>query len=158
MACTPVPSSQSRIYIPHPGTSLLPAYLFPELSFTTMASHTVASTSVKDKLFDFIIVGGGTSGLVVASRLTEDPNVHVLVVEAGGDHTDNPLVKTPGLSGELLGNKEYDWTLVSPPQVRRLLLASHRAATDRHHSQRSTTGVLVRVQALCWVVAPPSIT
>ncbi|KOB60262.1 putative ecdysone oxidase [Operophtera brumata] len=35
--------------------------------------------------FDYIIVGGGTAGLVVARRLTEDKNINVLVIECGGD-------------------------------------------------------------------------
>ncbi|CAK1367885.1 unnamed protein product [Cercospora beticola] len=33
--------------------------------------------------YDYIIAGGGTSGLVVANRLTEDPNISVLVIEYG---------------------------------------------------------------------------
>lgn len=49
-----------------------------------------------EKTFDYIVVGGGTAGLVVASRLSEDPSISVLVVEAGTDHLDDALVLTPG--------------------------------------------------------------
>ena len=48
------------------------------------------------KKFDYIVVGGGLAGLVVACRLSEDPQKKVLVIEAGADHKDNPRVKTPG--------------------------------------------------------------
>ncbi|KAK1252622.1 hypothetical protein MKX08_003809 [Trichoderma sp. CBMAI-0020] len=66
--------------------------------------------------FDYIIVGGGTAGLTVANRLSEDANVKVLVIEAGQDHSQNPLALTPGLVVGQYGNPEYDWNFSSTPQ------------------------------------------
>lgn len=70
-----------------------------------------------DKPFHYIVVGGGTAGLAMASRLSEDDDVRVLVVEAGADHTANPLVLTPGLFSSLYGKDDYDWNFMSVPQV-----------------------------------------
>ncbi|KAI9590939.1 formate oxidase [Syncephalis fuscata] len=59
--------------------------------------------------FDFIIVGGGTAGNTVAGRLAENPNVSVLIVEAG---VDNPSeieeITTPSMAMDLRSSK-YDW-------------------------------------------------
>jgi choline dehydrogenase-like flavoprotein len=59
--------------------------------------------------FDFIIVGGGTAGNTVAGRLAENPNVSVLIVEAG---VDNPSeiedIITPSKAMNLR-NSQYDW-------------------------------------------------
>lgn len=66
--------------------------------------------------FDYVICGGGTAGLVIAARLTEDPNVHVGVLEAGEDRLDDPLVNTPAAFTQMLANPEYDWMLESVPQ------------------------------------------
>ncbi|KXH50234.1 GMC oxidoreductase [Colletotrichum nymphaeae SA-01] len=69
-----------------------------------------------DSSFDYIVVGGGTAGLVVASRLSEDIGTRVLVVEAGADKSADPLVLTPGLVAGVYGKDEYDWNFTSVPQ------------------------------------------
>lgn len=66
---------------------------------------------------DYIIVGGGTAGVVVASSLSEDTAVRVIIVEAGADHSINPLVMTPGLVAAMYGNEEYDWNFTLVRQV-----------------------------------------
>ncbi|CAK7213561.1 hypothetical protein SBRCBS47491_001844 [Sporothrix bragantina] len=59
--------------------------------------------------FDFVIVGGGTAGNVVAGRLAENPNVKILIVEAGEGNPENvPDIMTPAMAMELRGS-EFDW-------------------------------------------------
>ncbi|EHA27370.1 glucose-methanol-choline oxidoreductase [Aspergillus niger ATCC 1015] len=66
-------------------------------------------------VYDFVIIGGGTAGLVVASRLSEDPNTSVLVLEAGADLTADPRVNIPIFYAALLGS-DADWKFKSSPQ------------------------------------------
>ncbi|KAK0195114.1 alcohol oxidase [Armillaria mellea] len=67
--------------------------------------------------FDYLIVGGGTSGLCVAARLSEDKNVVVGVLEAGGYDPDLPEIAVPGLVGHTMAHPVYDWSFFSEPQV-----------------------------------------
>jgi choline dehydrogenase len=64
--------------------------------------------------YDYIIVGAGTSGPIVASRLSEDPKVSVLLLEAGGENT-NDLSRAPGAFFKVWGTP-YDWQYESEPQ------------------------------------------
>lgn len=67
--------------------------------------------------FNYIIVGGGTAGMVVATRLSEDPRVTVLVLEAGADRSSDQAVLTPALFSTQIGKPEYDWMFGSTRQV-----------------------------------------
>ncbi|KAJ8098155.1 hypothetical protein POJ06DRAFT_146011 [Lipomyces tetrasporus] len=67
--------------------------------------------------YDYVIVGGGTAGLVVAARLSEDENVNVAVLEAGELRLDDPIITTPLLSSAARGNPTYDWLFETIPQT-----------------------------------------
>ncbi|KAI9895083.1 MAG: hypothetical protein M1814_000308 [Vezdaea aestivalis] len=67
--------------------------------------------------YDYVIIGGGTAGLVLATRLTEDPTISVGVIEAGGDNTNDPKVLVPGLGLSQLEDPQYDWNYRSVPMA-----------------------------------------
>ena len=66
--------------------------------------------------FDYVIVGAGAAGSVLASRLTEHPGVSVLVLEAGGPD-DDPRIHQPSSFRELPGS-DLDWRLSTEPEAR----------------------------------------
>lgn len=67
--------------------------------------------------FDYIIVGAGTAGLTLAARLTANPLIHVSVIEAGIDRSDDPTVLTPGFAPVMWENPDYDWVFKTVPQA-----------------------------------------
>ncbi len=65
--------------------------------------------------FDYIIVGAGSAGCVLAARLTEDPGTRVLLVEAGpADRSWR--IQMPSAVGSLLANDRFNWNYVSDPE------------------------------------------
>lgn len=64
--------------------------------------------------YDYVIVGGGTAGCVLANRLSEDPSVSVLLVEAG-ERDWNPFIHIPGGIPFLMGPR-VNWRFFTVPQ------------------------------------------
>jgi choline dehydrogenase-like flavoprotein len=87
-----------------------------------MADNNAPTTSVEEFVqtkFDYIICGGGTAGLAVAARLSENPDVTVGVIEAGKYRIGDPQVDCPAAFLGMFEDPEYDWCLYSEPQVSR---------------------------------------
>lgn len=76
-------------------------------------------------VFDYVVVGGGTAGLVMAARLSENPSISIAVVEAGGFYEQDPttsLLQIPLYDTLWTGkdpkdtNPAVDWGFVTTPQ------------------------------------------
>lgn len=65
--------------------------------------------------FDYIVVGAGSAGCIVASRLTEDPSIRVLLVEAGGSDR-SPIIAMPGALPFAYQSKRIGWGYQSGPE------------------------------------------
>jgi len=65
--------------------------------------------------FDYIIVGGGTAGCVLAERLTADGSARVLLLEAGSP-ADSLWIRMPAGMGRLFVNPRYNWGFVGQPE------------------------------------------
>lgn len=66
--------------------------------------------------FDFVIVGAGTAGCLLANRLSADPRVRVLLIEAGGSDR-HPFARMPAGFVKTVGNPRFDWRFTTEPEA-----------------------------------------
>ncbi|KAJ3557577.1 hypothetical protein NM688_g1401 [Phlebia brevispora] len=78
---------------------------------------TATLSDIAGQTFDYIIIGGGTAGLVLARRLSDNTDVSVLVLEAGEANLDDPTILMPWSRLKYIGNPKYDWSFETVKQV-----------------------------------------
>jgi choline dehydrogenase len=65
--------------------------------------------------FDYIVVGSGSAGAVVAARLAEDPDLRILLIEAGG-RDNHPFQLMPLAFVKVAYSRRFDWAFESEPE------------------------------------------
>ena len=65
---------------------------------------------------DYIIVGAGSAGCVLASRLSEDPSLKVLLLEAGGSEAGHPRMQMPLAWRDTFMDPQVSWGYLSEPE------------------------------------------
>jgi choline dehydrogenase len=76
----------------------------------------VRRMGMSDRIYDYIIVGAGSAGCVLANRLSADPSVRVLLLEAGG-RDSNPWIHIPMGFGKIFGSPQLTWPDVAAPSA-----------------------------------------
>ncbi len=92
---------------------------FKQNSLNFKFNKLFSSKNIRSETYDYIIVGGGSAGCVLANRLTEDPNKNVLLIEAGDtdiNRWDSWKIQMPSALTYNLENTKYNWEYLTESQ------------------------------------------
>ncbi|KAJ7703520.1 alcohol oxidase [Mycena rosella] len=95
-------------------------FIFLALGISRCSASIINNVSDLNKLgltFDFIVLGGGTAGNVIANRLSENSSNQVLVLEAGGANVGVLDVEVPFFCSQATPNTAQDWNYTTTPQT-----------------------------------------
>lgn len=98
---------------------------------------------MREHEFDYIIVGAGSAGCVLAHRLSERPDMRVLLLEAGG-RDFHPLIHMPAGLSRLVGNTTLNWEFYTEPEPE---LNNRRLYWPRGKVQGGSSSI----NAMCYV-------
>lgn len=98
--------------------------------------------------FDYIIVGGGSAGCVLANRLSADPEVSVALIEAGGSNA-HPYVTMPRGVGKLMAMPAYMYFYLTKPEA-------HTAMRPDYWLRGKGLGGSSAVNGMVWVRGQPA--
>lgn len=105
----------SELYLYFDPSPCLISSTIHYLPYNTFPIHHHPTSDSFSISWCFFPVGGGTSGAVFASRLAEEEDKTILLLEAGGDPTNDPNINIPIFADSVRGT-EFDWQYRTVPQ------------------------------------------